>query len=352
MLHSPRSRGEARPARDSTLVWSRPALWISVSRCEARKQVNPPISTERRWLQERGTYVTVSKNVDPGPTTVLTIVSSTEVVNDCVIVAVVALGVIVLKIVVKPVDCVAVSFGAPPDGSTTMVPGRFEMGMVISPSLIVTVMIPPPVDVTGAEVSVLLGRGVAVAVSVMFEVEDAVANVPVSDVLSVSVDVALTESVMLVLVAVAVSVGVSVADAMDSLEESVIEVDTPASLVVSGAVADEIDTPAGSVVEGAASLDVSVDDAGAELAALVGASVEVLAEDTTLVASSGGVSRAKGEAKWDAMDLATSGTDGSWSDSTCYVKVQGGTANVHTSLWPIPKISRLFNELRRIRELV
>ena len=83
----------------------------------------------------------------------------------------VAVGATVLKIVVKPDDSpfVLVSGGAPPEGSTTIVPGRFDTGMVMSPLPAVTVMIAPAV-------------GVAVAVTVSVTLEVAVALPVTSDV--------------------------------------------------------------------------------------------------------------------------------------------------------------------------
>ena len=79
----------------------------------------------------------------------------------------VAVGATVLKIVVKP-DVMSVevgSGGAPPDGSTTIVPGRSVRGIVMSPSPAVTVITCPPV-----------GAGVAVAVSVLVAVPDGTAE--------------------------------------------------------------------------------------------------------------------------------------------------------------------------------
>lgn len=97
----------------------------------------------------------------------LTYVSSRVSVTGAVMTSVsvaVAVGATVLKIVMKPMEDVTVeSGGAPPDGSTTMVPGRPEMLIVISPSPAVTVMMLPLL------VDVDWGASVAVCVGVMAE---------------------------------------------------------------------------------------------------------------------------------------------------------------------------------------
>ena len=128
---------------------------------------------------------------------VLTNVSSRVTVMGSEMISVsvaVAVGATVLKIVMKPEEAVdELSGGAPPEGSTTMVPGRLESGIVISPSLAVTVMMPPPVTSVVPEVRVLFGGGVAVADADA----DAVAvplNALVADAESVSVEDAVAES--------------------------------------------------------------------------------------------------------------------------------------------------------------
>lgn len=117
-------------------------------------------------LKEQQPYVTVNSSVWPGPVTVLTKVSSNVTVMGWDIISVsvsVAVGATVLKIVVKP-DPMSVEVGlggAPPDGSTTIVPGRFVRGIVISPSPAVTVITCPPV-----------GAGVAAVVSVLVAIPE------------------------------------------------------------------------------------------------------------------------------------------------------------------------------------
>ena len=120
------------------------------------------------------TYVTVNSCVCPEAVNVLTNVSSNVTVIGWEMVTVsvaVAVGATVLIIVVKPDDApsVLVSGGAPPEGSMTIVPGRFDTGMVMSPLPAVTVMISPAV-------------GVAVAVTVSVTLEVAVALPVTSDV--------------------------------------------------------------------------------------------------------------------------------------------------------------------------
>lgn len=130
---------------------------------------------------------------------VLTNVSSRVTVMGSEMISVsvaVAVGATVLKIVMKPEEAVdELSGGAPPEGSTTMVPGRLESGIVISPSLAVTVMMPPPVASVVPEVRVLFGGGVAVADADTDA--DAVAvplNALVADAENVSVEDAVAES--------------------------------------------------------------------------------------------------------------------------------------------------------------
>lgn len=113
-------------------------------------------------------YVTVNSSVCPCPVIVLTNVSSNVTVMGWDIISVtVAVGATVLKTVVKPDDMsIEVgSGGTPPDGSTTIVPGRSVRGIVISPSPAVTVITCPPV-----------GLRVAVAVPVLVAVPEETAE--------------------------------------------------------------------------------------------------------------------------------------------------------------------------------
>lgn len=109
----------------------------------------------------------VNSTVWPGAVNVLTNVSSRVTVTFCEMISVsvaVAVGATVLNIVTKPEEAVdELSGGAPPEGSTTIVPGSSDSGMVMSPSPAVTVIMPPPVASVVAEVRVLLGAGVTVA---------------------------------------------------------------------------------------------------------------------------------------------------------------------------------------------
>lgn len=97
----------------------------------------------------------------------------------------VAVGATVLNTVMNPDELVDEgSGGAPPEGSTTIVPGRPESGMVISPVPSVTVMMPPPVlvgaGVMVADTSVVLvGDAEVVAESVAVAESDVVAELDV-----------------------------------------------------------------------------------------------------------------------------------------------------------------------------
>ncbi len=111
--------------------------------------------------------MTVTSRVSSGPMNVLTEVSSIVIVTGCdTTVVKVAVGVTVLNIVMNPGEAVPLplsSGGAPPEGSTTMVPGRSDRGIVMSPSPAVTVMILPPPVAWGEDEVMVLGGGVAVA---------------------------------------------------------------------------------------------------------------------------------------------------------------------------------------------
>ena len=225
----------------------------------------------------------MNSDVTPGAVKVLTNVSSIETVIASVTVAV-AVGVTVLNMVVKP-DCAdELSEGAPPEGSTTMVPGRSENAIVMSPSLAVTVMIPPPVSVVAADVRVLLGADVivAVSVSVLLPVTLAISEVEVgiSDVI-LAVSELVTDSDATLLVSVEESdVGREVSDEVGAAVDSLATSDEETGMLVvvgESVVVDATVDASVSVVDAATSLvelDVAsvgaLDDAGTEGALSVG----------------------------------------------------------------------------------
>ena len=208
------------------------------------------LQSDKVIRRKRSTYVTVNSNVCPGAVDVLTNVSSMDTVMGTVIVAV-AEGVTVLKMVINPEESeVVFAGGAPPDGSTTIVPGRLEMGIVIWPVPAVTVMISPE-DVG---VTVLLGRAVMVAellevpviVALTMSVVDAVvvavavADTDASSVVALSVEIA---AVLVVLIG-GIEVVDSVAEVVVSPDAVDRETNVSLEVVVATMVADAVSVDA------------------------------------------------------------------------------------------------------------
>lgn len=117
----------------------------------------------------------MNSSVVPEAVNVLTYVSSSVIVTGAEMISVsvaVAVGATVLKMVMKPVEEATVveseSEGAPPEGSTTMVPGSPVIMAVMLPSPAVTVMMLPAeeddcaVPVTSEDAAVIVDEAVAV----------------------------------------------------------------------------------------------------------------------------------------------------------------------------------------------